>query len=72
MGNDPRKGMDLDAVRGNDPTGVDPHATHTASGNDQQSPPGAEGREGGAAGKRTRVFDEAAREEDPSKREPGS
>lgn len=67
MTHDPKKGMDLDAVRGNDPTGVDPHATDAPTGSDQQSPPGAEGREGGAAGKRTRVFDEAARKEDPSK-----
>lgn len=52
-----RKGMGIprDQISGRlqDPTGTDPESTHPAPGSDQKGPKGAEGREGGAAGKRT-------------------
>jgi hypothetical protein len=41
------------AGRPQDPTGTDPHSTSPAPGPQQESPKGAEGKEGGAAGKFT-------------------
>ncbi len=49
------EGMDRDELQGNlkDPSGLPPRAGDRRSGNDQQMPKGAEGREGGSAGSRT-------------------
>ncbi len=67
------KGIDRRHLQGNlkDPTGLDRRTTDSETGNDQQMPNGAEGREGGAAGTFTRGSlegEEAARpggEQDP-------
>jgi hypothetical protein len=47
-------GIPRDQVSGRlqDPTGIDPDSTRPAPGSDQKAPKGAEGREGGTAGKR--------------------
>ncbi len=52
------KGIDREELQGNpkDPTGLARRTTDSANANDQQMPNGAEGREGGAAGKFTRGF----------------